>query len=197
MQLFGRFLLDTDQHFPGTIIRERIFQGIRCQFIENQRTGNSHINMQGYWFHLKLQFDFPRVNLIGLENVRHQFPNVLVKADPTQIFRLIDFFMDQGHRLDPVLTFLNQAKTVRIFGPQLLHRKKARNHLEVVFDPMVNFPQQGFFFIKRLLQALFKHHPLADVPQNHRVDLLSQNCNLGNVGFRQEFRPVFLLCDDF
>src|SRR5580658_4508499 len=62
--------------------------------------------------------------------------------------------MDQGHGINPVLTFHDGCESSFVLEEIRLRPKQAHDHLEVVFHPMVHFTKQPFILAKQALELV-------------------------------------------
>jgi hypothetical protein len=71
--------------------------------------------------------------------------------------------VNKGHGRDPLCHLPEGLLRFLIAEYASLHLQEALNDLEVVFDPMVDFPQQYFFFMKSRLDLLLVLKVFGDV----------------------------------
>jgi hypothetical protein len=67
---------------------------------------------------------------------------------------LVEFLVDQGHGLYPVLALLDGRKRRLILEAIGLRVQEAHDHLQIVFDSMVDLLEQPLFLLQQPLQVL-------------------------------------------
>ena len=76
-------------------------------------------------------------------------------VNPCQISVSAQGLIQQSDRSHARLTLLEQTEVVGILGRARLESKETFNDLQIVFHPMVKFPQQHFFFSEGGLYLVF------------------------------------------
>src|SRR5213080_4695545 len=88
---------------PVPALREGMFEGVRHQFVDQETTGDSALEIKIHLVHLDPQGDVPRRHPV---TVRQQPPQALkigAKMHPGEILVLIEKLMNKGYGLHTAL----------------------------------------------------------------------------------------------
>jgi len=137
--VFGE--LNTNLSFAA--LRKGVFQRIGYQLIDNQPTGNRGVQRQVQPVELRPETNpLLAADAIGAEQILCKLPDVLRKIDLREIFRLVQALVQQRHRVDAILAFLEHLAHLRIGNRPRLKTKQAGHHLEIILHPVVNLFQE-------------------------------------------------------
>src|SRR5919197_669755 len=92
-----------DADLPGPPIRKSMFEAIGHQFVEQETARNGLIDLQKELVELRCERHAPGKSVIGPYELAGEGANIVGEVNPCQVHRLIQGFMDESHRPDPVL----------------------------------------------------------------------------------------------
>lgn len=104
---------------------------------------------------------------MGRDQVARQGAGVVREVDVRQVPLLVDLCVNQGHAPNPVLAVLEGRPGPLVLHAAGLEAQEAGGHLEVVLDPVVDFPQEGLLLPEGGGQAVLA---LAHLPVGQRDD---------------------------
>ncbi len=98
-----------------------------------------------------------RKNIFGrvaktISQITDEFRKIFAHVELSQLFGLVHFLMDHGHRINPVLAALYRLQRIVLQVPRLGLQERD-NGMEIVLYPMMYFLQEPVFF----RQDLFEH----------------------------------------
>ena len=93
-------------------------------------------------FNVRAQAHAWRLASVEPEQGRRELPEVGAQVDTFDLARSVELVVDQAERLDPACDGEQLAPRLPASGPALLQANEARDHLQVVLDPVLQFTQQ-------------------------------------------------------
>ncbi len=102
----------------------------------------------------------------------HQFVQVLAEVGVRQVVGLVEFFMHHGHGADPRHGHGEQLLRRGIADIVALELEEARDHLQVVLDPVVQLAQEDALLLEGGLEPVLRPAPLVDLGQEGPVRIL-------------------------
>jgi len=115
-----------------------VFERVRDQFVDEKPAGNCRIEGELDVVDAQVGGDRIGVDVVGSEQVPGEVADVVGEVDVCQPLGLVELFVDQRHRADPVLAFFKDGEGLRVVGVSVdRNLRNARGFLRRV---RVSFP---------------------------------------------------------
>ena len=127
----------------GEGVGKCVFKNVGEQFAEDHTAGEGEFDGElGV-----VGFDLDGGVLATVDGVDEHLDetlDVVAQGELGELFGLVEFFVNEGHGEEAFAEFDEGVGVVGgFFGLKI---EEARNNLEVIFDAVVDFAQEGFFF---------------------------------------------------
>ena len=141
---------ERDGHGARAAFRERVLQRVRQQLVDDQAAGHRRRPCRAPPPRCRrstaTRSESPAQ---GVAQVRHEVARVVREVDRVGA-RAVEPLVDEGHRADPALALREQAPGLVVAGGTGLQVEQARDHLQVVLHPVVDFLEQDFLVLRLL-----------------------------------------------
>ena len=115
-----------------------MLEGVGDQFVDNETTGDEFVHFQTQLPAFNLDVDITSV--IDVYKFMGDSGEKLSGGDAAQGGRPIKCLMNAGHDHNPVPRLTKQFRVTGILDLVGLEIKQAADHVEIVFDPVVDLP---------------------------------------------------------
>jgi hypothetical protein len=153
-----------DTQVPVFPSPECMLESIGKDLVYYKGTGNRLVDWHVDILHIDLALDLGARTPIDTCQIGHLVPDLASHIDLIKLFALVQTRMDLCHGLDLHHHVGQDAVcyTVRCAHPG--HIQKAGYYLEVIFDPVVDLPDQGLLFQEGSDEFFLCAPPVSDIP---------------------------------
>src|SRR5262249_31811755 len=155
---------ERDADRAALTVGKRMLQSVREQLVQDEPAGDCDVEVQRHRLNVESEPDRSIHFSRRREHVPREPVDVVTEVDPREVARSIELLVDQGHRANPVLALVEEARGFQrcrvVFG---LEAEEARDHLEIVLHAMMHLAQQRIFLGERAAQLLLDLLAVPDV----------------------------------
>jgi hypothetical protein len=129
-----------------------MFERIGYQLVQNQAARDRLVHGKFHFLDCQIKLGAGSRRPERVKHVQRQASRILRERHAGVILGLVKLFVNQSDSPDPRLAFLESVACrvdVELIELIELHVDHARNHLEVIFDPVMDFLQQDLAFSER------------------------------------------------